>query len=356
MAKIMIDPGHCEGNPNHGCWDYMEWCGMWELSNILKGDLERCGFEVALTRSYNEDPSLTGRGNAACGYDMLISEHSNAGGGEGCEVYRSIRIPEDENFAADLANAVSAVLGSNSRGAKVKESTNEEGYDYYTVIGYAVAVGCPHVFICENGFHDNEQDCAVLNCTSGLVAIAEAQARVICSHFGVAYVGEDTPAPAPAPVPTPEPAPAVSSLVVGNTVRVRDGVDTFANGTGMASFVRSSVLYVRQLGDGTALVSTQAEGDVTGWVNTADLVRDDGSAVVVEPTPEPAPEPAALAEGDTVRIRDGVDTFANGTGMASFIRESVLYVRQIGDGKVLISTQADGDVTGWVNTDDVVRA
>ena len=90
-----------------------------------------------------------------------------------------------------------------------------------------------------------------------------------------------------------------------------------------------------------------------GWIEVAACTVVGGETA--EPA-EPEPEESTLNVGDTVRIRDGVTAFFDGTGMADFIRSAVLYVRQIGDGKVLVSTQSGGDVTGWVKAEDIVKA
>jgi len=182
--KIMIDPGHAPGNANKGANGYFEHDGMWKVSNYLKAALERCGCIVGLTRGENEDPSLTARGKKAAGHDLFISEHSNAGGGKGVEVYYSIKLPTDRNFAAALSKAVAGVMGTADRGAKTKIGV---GGDYYTVIASAQAAGTGHVLLIENGFHDNLQDEAFLLKNENLKAIAEAQAKVICNFLGVTY-------------------------------------------------------------------------------------------------------------------------------------------------------------------------
>ena len=338
--KIMIDPGHGPGNGNRGQNGYYEYAGMWKLSNYLKAVLERCGLAVELTRSENECPDLDARGKAAKGCDLFISEHSNAGGGKGCECYYSIRIPDDYQFATDIAKAVSDVLGDSSRGAKVKESTNTAGYDYYTVIYSAQYVGCPHVFICENGFHDNADDEAKLKDDAYLLRIAEAQAKVICQHLGTTYV-EDKPA-----------APVSVGYSVGDTVH-------FAGGAVYASATASQATGNRKECDTQVTIVVAGKphpyhcigGGVYGWVDAASI----GASAPAAAAPVPAAH-APLAVGDKVRIRDGADTFTNGAHIASFVRSAVLYVRQIGSGKVLVSTSATGAVTGWVKTDDIVRA
>jgi hypothetical protein len=352
-AKIMIDPGHGPGCVNGGPTGYLEHEGMWKLSGYLKTALERCGCEVALTRAESERPELTERGNKAEGYDLFISEHSNAGGGRGAEAYYSVRQPENQGMAAELAEAASAVLGSPGRGAKTKRSTNDPSYDYYTVIGYAVAAGCPKVFICENGFHDNAHDEAVLKQDGKLQEMAEAQAKVICAHLGVAYVGADTPAPEPGP----------GGFAVGDAVRVRPGAEYFATGQHMASWVRESVLYVIQVGNGKVLVSTAPGGAATGWIRTEDLVAEDGGSTPETPAPEapdpepaPTPVPSGFSAGDAVRVRPGAEYFATGQHMASFVRQGVLYVLQVGSGKALVSTAPGGAATGWIRTEDLVKA
>ena len=188
MAKVMIDPGHAPGNTNSGKNGYYEYAGMWRLSNYLKAALERCGVTAALTRTENADPSLAARGKAAAGYDLFISQHSNAANGaaRGVEVYYSVRIPGDRDFAAEMARDTAALMGSVNRGAKTREA-DAKGWDYYTVMLEAQKAGAKHVLLAETGFHDNASDEAFLLVDVNLAKIAEAQAKVICKYLGVAY-------------------------------------------------------------------------------------------------------------------------------------------------------------------------
>lgn len=190
MKRVTIDPGHAPGNVNRGPTGYYEYAGMWKLSNYLKNALTRCGIDVILTRSEKEDPSLDERGKRAKGSDVFISEHSNAANGKarGVECFYSVRIPQDKMWAGKLSAAASKVMGNNDRGAKTKESETTKGYDYYRVIRSAVAAGVPHVFLIENGFHNNTADEAFLKVDANLESIAEAQARVICELLGVKYI------------------------------------------------------------------------------------------------------------------------------------------------------------------------
>ena len=190
MSKIVvIDPGHGPGNANGGRNGYKEYEGMWKLSNFLKTALEHCGMSVALTRAENADPSLTARGKMGAGADLFISEHSNAANGaaRGVEVYYSIRLPGDRNFAAEIAKETAALMYNPNRGAKTRESTVTTGWDYYTIMMEAQKAGAKHVLLAESGFHDNFYDEAFLLSDANLKAIAETQARVICKYLGVSY-------------------------------------------------------------------------------------------------------------------------------------------------------------------------
>ncbi|MBZ4669402.1 MAG: cell wall hydrolase/autolysin [Defluviitaleaceae bacterium] len=192
MKKVTIDPGHAPGNANRGPTGYYEYAGMWKLSNYLKNALTRCGIEAVLTRTENEDPELDVRGKRAKGSDVFISEHSNAANGNarGVECFYSVRIPGDKAWAGKISAAGSKLMGNNDRGAKTRESETTEGYDYYGVIRSAVATGVPHVFLVENGFHDNASDEAFLKADANLESLAESQAEVLCELLGVKYIAK----------------------------------------------------------------------------------------------------------------------------------------------------------------------
>lgn len=182
VVTITADPGHGPGNQNKGPTDYYEHEGMWKLANYLKEELENNGVKVVLTRTENEDPSLDERGSKAKGSDLFISLHSNASEfqeASGVEVFYSIQQPENEQYARRLAEVTSNVMGTNNRGAKTLESKDYPGQDLFGVIRSAVAAGCPHVYLVENGFHTNPKEEEWLKNDNNLKKLAEAQAKVI---------------------------------------------------------------------------------------------------------------------------------------------------------------------------------
>ena len=82
--------------------------------------------------------------------------------------------------------------------------------------------------------------------------------------------------PTPTPTPTPVPTPVVSTIKVGDKVKCKAGVTKFSNGANMASWVKTSTLYVRAIqSNGTIyLVSTEPTKNVyTGRVNAADVAK-----------------------------------------------------------------------------------
>ena len=196
--KVMIDPGHAPGNQNKGPTGYFEHAGMWALSNHLKRALERCGVKADLTRTERQDPTLAQRGAKARGYDLFISEHSNAFNAtvRGCEVFYSVRQTANRKHAAAISAASAKLMGNPDRGAKTRRGNNG---DWFGVIRAAVAAGCPHVYLAESGFHTNRTDEAWLKKDSNLKALAEKHAEVICGILGVKYL--TTAAPSPAKLP-----------------------------------------------------------------------------------------------------------------------------------------------------------
>jgi len=188
MIKVMIDPGHAPGNLNKGPTGYYEYEGVWKISTYLKEILQSKGVQVDFTRTWEQNPELYARGQKAAGYDLFISEHTNAydGNTRGVEVFFDYSKPQDKEFAEDLAGKVAAVMSNNNRGAKTRVYT-EDGkiYNYFGVIRGAAATDSKHILLIESGFHDNSIDEAFLKADENLKKIAEAQAKIICEYLGV---------------------------------------------------------------------------------------------------------------------------------------------------------------------------
>ncbi len=188
MIKVMIDPGHAPGNANKGQNGYYEYEGVWKISTYLKEILQTKGIQADFTRTWEQDPELYTRGQKAKGYDLFISEHTNANDGKtrGVEVYYDYSKPQDKVFAERLAGVVAAAMDNPDRGARTRVYTeNGKIYNYYGVIRGASATDCKHVLLIESGFHDNAVDEAFLNVDENLKKIAQAQSEVLFEILGV---------------------------------------------------------------------------------------------------------------------------------------------------------------------------
>lgn len=191
MVKIMLDPGH-GGGPAHNRGfkqvDNLPYCNEGDCNYIyardfLKPALERYGFKVGMTRSdIWQNPSLKTRGFMARNYDLLLSVHSNAAGGNvrGVEVWDSTNPKESCKALGDKICAhVSNALGTPNRGTKYRKNNN--GSNYYGILrlGYA-----KKNMIVEHVFHDNLQDATIYR--KNLDKTANAVARAIAEFYGLA--------------------------------------------------------------------------------------------------------------------------------------------------------------------------
>lgn len=240
MQKIRFveDPGHGgKDKANRGPSGYIEADGVLDISKRVKQKVEDTGaFDVKLTRDKDATLGLTERAKIAIEFkaDLFISQHTNAGGtgAAGTVVYYSVDLPESKVFAEELAKEISGALGIPNRGAKVRESDKYVGEDYYTVIDAAQDRGIKNVFLIESAFHSNPDEEKLLLDPEKRDAIAEAQAKVICKHYGIAYPAATTveqPEKSAAPIGAEQPSkPSINSKVLElqhalNRLKIRDG-------------------------------------------------------------------------------------------------------------------------------------
>lgn len=183
MIKIVIDPGHGGSDrANVGPTGYVEADGNLKMALYTREAVESRyeDVEVVLTRESDVYLSLTSRGRMGAGADLFHSIHTNAGvtGAKGSEVFRSVDIPQDESFAAELSKTYANLFNTVDRGAKTRESTKYPGEDYYTVIDQAQDNGASHVLLSEALFHSDPTEEAILKDDANLRKIAEATAVV----------------------------------------------------------------------------------------------------------------------------------------------------------------------------------
>ena len=180
MIRVLIDQGHGEGkNFNRGGVCFNEGDNNFHYSAVLKSEIEMYeGVKVDLTRNkISDNPSLTARSNMGKGYDLFISEHSNAHDGivRGSEVWDSVEKP-NKALAQALVDVTANLFNHTNRGVKYK--AGQPGYNWYSVLRFN---GAKSAMIVENGFHDNPLDCAFFK--NNHQKLAKAQAKVIADHY-----------------------------------------------------------------------------------------------------------------------------------------------------------------------------
>jgi N-acetylmuramoyl-L-alanine amidase len=196
--RIFLDPGHGGSDrTNKGPTGYVEADGVLDIALRLRSELQDLGFVVGMSRDKDVSVSLSQRGKMAGQFkaDLFLSIHSNAGpaAASGTEVYYSVDLPQTKAIAAKMSKAVADVLGIPDRGARVRESQNYKGEDYYTVIDAAQDAGVPRVFLIEVAFHSNPKEEALLKQPNIREKVADVLANVIADAFGIKKADANIP-------------------------------------------------------------------------------------------------------------------------------------------------------------------
>lgn len=276
MAKIVLDPGHVKGYNKGAVAGYYEGTAMFNYAHRLAEKLRAAGVEVEITRAkITDNPSLTARGKKAKGADMFVSLHSNAANAKtanGVTVFYSIKRAGDKTHAATLSKQLAGLIrgGTRDRGACTRKGGGD--WDYYTVIQYAVKVGCPHVFLIEHGFHSHAEECAWLMQSDNMEAMATLECKLLLDILGIKVSAGKPVAQEPE-----KPLGRKQVNTPGDTLNVRTSAVYTA--TKLGELAHDSVVDVYGLADnGWVLIQ---QGDLRGWVNGGFLVDVKGFDVRV---------------------------------------------------------------------------
>lgn len=176
--RVWIDAGHGGAQPGACALGYKEKDLTLQIATLLGAELTRCGITVAQTRTTDVDIPLDTRGPLAnkWGADYFVSVHLNAGGGRGAETWCSIAGGKSKALA-ECIQAELVGLGYVDRGVKTRKG--DDGRDYLAVIRQT---NMPAI-LAEVGFIDSAEDMARFDAAKA----AQAIARGICKHTGVAY-------------------------------------------------------------------------------------------------------------------------------------------------------------------------
>ena len=211
MIKICLDAGHYGKYNQSPCnKKYFESEAMWKLTEYLKEELLTYkGVHVITTRKDQaKDLALYNRGQRAKGYDLFISEHSNAVGSrvdnnaDYVVVYRSYKNNADD-LGLKLAKAVANTMGTKQNPRTSTRKSEKGDWEYYGVLRGADDAGCPLFYIVENSFHTNPISTTWLLDDSNLKKLAQAQAKAIAAYYNLKVI-PTLPAKAITPESDPE--------------------------------------------------------------------------------------------------------------------------------------------------------
>lgn len=191
MIKICLDAGHYGKYNQSPCnKKYYESEAMFKLTEYLKAELlEYKDCHVITTRKEQEkDLALYSRGKKAKGYDLLISNHSNAVA-KGIDdkvdyvvVYRGYK-NNSEELGLGLARAISNTMGVKQTPRTNTRKSEKGEWEYYGVLRGADDVGCPLFYIVENSFHTNSKSTEWLLIDENLKKLAKVQSETIAEYF-----------------------------------------------------------------------------------------------------------------------------------------------------------------------------
>lgn len=183
MAKVGIGVGHGGKDPGATGNGLRESDINLIIALSLNDELKRHGIETYMTRTKDEDDPLTDEIKEINGFnpDIAIDVHTNAGGGDGAELYHSKNTNGLGKHLAELIEAEIIALGQNSRGVKTRLNTS--GKDYY---GFIRETNCPAVIV-EGAFIDNAADVKFIDTVEEQKALGVAYAKGILKYFGVEW-------------------------------------------------------------------------------------------------------------------------------------------------------------------------
>ena len=186
VTGVVVDAGHGGADPGAVSSGLQEKDFTLEASLYMADRLKELGIPVVLTRDYDENISRTERlrrANEAFGGSsdaILISNHINAGGGEGAEVIYALR------NNSTLAQSILEEIGSEGqimRKYYQRRLPEDPSKDYYYIIRETTPM---QSVLVEYGFIDNANDRVKLQ--NDLLNYVEAVVRAIAEYAGVPYI------------------------------------------------------------------------------------------------------------------------------------------------------------------------
>jgi len=185
--KVVIDAGHGGNDPGTSSNGIVEKDYTLKISQYIKRRLDELGIENSMTRTTDETLDATNRPKRVqdfygTGNDVIVvSNHINAGGGDGAEVIYALRNNSalSAKIAKELENA-----GQNVRKYYQRRLPSNPAKDYYYILR-----DTPNneTIIVEYGFADSTGD-DVEQLKNNWERYAEAVVKALADYIGVSYV------------------------------------------------------------------------------------------------------------------------------------------------------------------------
>lgn len=188
--KVVIDPGHGGDDPGTSANGIIEKDYTLMISQYMADRLTELGIENALTRDSDITLDSTTRPKTAqslygTGSDViLVSNHINAGGGDGAEIIYALR--NDDTLASKIASEF-IKSGQNVRKYYQRRLPSNSSKDYYYIIRETPD---NESLIVEYGFVDSTED-DVDQIKNNWEELAEAVVRALADYIGVTYIAPE---------------------------------------------------------------------------------------------------------------------------------------------------------------------
>lgn len=184
--RIVIDAGHGGDDPGSSANGIVEKYLTLKISKYIKKRFDELGIKSSMTRDDDSTLSPTDRVNKALdfygnGKDVIIlSNHINAGGGDGSEVIYALRNTDtlSRKIVNELANA-----GQNVRKYYQRRLPSDSSKDYYFMLRNTPDT---ESVIIEYGFLDSTGD-DVNQLKNNYESLAEGVVKAVANYIGVPY-------------------------------------------------------------------------------------------------------------------------------------------------------------------------
>lgn len=172
MSKVYLSPSNQTQNIGYGNYG-TEKSRMIQVAEVVQKELVK-KFEVKMAQ-YESDLSTRATESNKWGSDVYVAIHSNAGGGEGCEVYAFSKTSKGNTLANLIYKRLEAITPSKDRGVKYNSL-------------YETRVPAAPACLIEIIFHDDKEDAEWL--INNIELVGKEIAKGIYEYFGVEYSEE----------------------------------------------------------------------------------------------------------------------------------------------------------------------